>query len=363
MRIDPYRFLVASLSALLILALQGAAAHAQTIAGRDGEITLGGRVHSQFATSSVSDEGSDFFIRRARLTVGVVLGDRLDGRVMTEFAGGSAALQDAYVRYRLTPQLRVSVGQFKRAFDLFELESSTRLPVVERDGRIPGFSGCTGVAGTCSYSRMTEKLSYAGRDVGIRFDGSLSERADYVVTVTNGTGINRSDENGGKSVSGRLTVTVAPNVTVGANAGIHDWLFDPGAPSPESTEYAVAGGADVKYGDYGGGPLLMAGVVFGDNWQAADGAGTPAGFAAVQVIGSYYHELAGVESLHGIEPVVRLSFGDPSRDLDDDGGLLITPGAHIYFSGRNRLGVNLDVFSPQSGDTEFSLKSMWYIYF
>jgi len=363
MRIALGRSLAVTLTLACTSVGLGPPIQAQSIQGRDAEITIGGRLHSQFATSSVEDSDPNFFIRRARIAVDVGLGDRLDGRVITDFAGGGASLQDAYIRYRLAPALRVSVGQFKRAFDLFELESSTRLPLVERDGRIPGFSGCTGVSGTCSYSRITEKLNYAGRDVGIRFDGSLAETVDYMVTVTNGTGLNIPDANGGKSVSGRLTFEVAPNIRVGTNAGIHDWAFDPGAPDPESTEYALAGGADIMYGGYGGGPLLMGSVVFGDNWKAADGFGTPSSFVALQVLGSYYHELVNVESLHGIEPVLRLSYGDPSRDVSDDGGILLTPGAHIYFSGRNRLGVNVDVFSPETGDTEISLKSMWYIYF
>ena len=336
---------------------------AQSIGGRAAEITFGGRLHGQFSTSSVEGADANFFIRRARFTIDARIGERLDARVMPDFAGGGASLQDAYVRYRLTPSVRVSVGQFKRAFDLFELESSTRLPVIERDGRIPGFGGCPGVGRVCSYSRLTERLRFAGRDVGVKLDGPLGESGTFMVTLTNGTGVNTSDENGGKSISGRVAFDVADDIVIGANVGVHDWVFEQPTPALESTEYALAGGADVMVGRYGGGPLLMASVVFGDNWEILDPSGDEQGFVAAQVIGSYYHELVSTDALHGIEPVLRLSYGDPNRDGADDGALLLTPGVHVYFSGRNRFGVNLDVYSPETGDTEFSFKAMTYVYF
>ncbi len=347
----------------LLLAASASPLWSQTIAGRAADIEIGGRLHTQFATSSIEDEGSNFFIRRARITVDLGLGEHLDARIMPEVAGGSASLQDAYVRYAFSPGFRVSAGQFKRAFDLFELESSTNLPLVERDGRIPGFSECTGPDGTCSYSRLSEKLRFAGRDVGVRVDGSLGEGGSYMLSLTNGTGVNRSDENGGKSVSGRVTFRAADDVRIGANVGVHDYMLTSATDGPNgSTEYATAGGVDVTVGTYRGGLRFMGSVLFGDNWSADPSGDT--GFTAFQVLGSYYHELTQSDVLHGIEPVLRVSYGDPDRDTDDDGGMLITPGILAYFHGRNRIGLNVDVYSPQGGaDTEYSFKVMSFVYF
>lgn len=336
-----------------------AALQAQDISARAVDIRVGGRLHAQFQSSSLSDDAQrDFFLRRARVTLDMSVTDRVDGRVMADFAGGGAAVQDAYFRVRLAPGLHIAVGQFKRSFDLFELESSTQLAVVERDGRIAGLSACEGVGGTCSYSRLTEKLGYAGRDAGVRIDGSLGERASYQISVTNGEGVNTRDINNNKSFAGRVAVDVADGVVVGVNTGFHDYLDDAG-----DAEFGNAFGLDLMFGDYGGGPILQAAFARGDNWEAPDDSGSPGTFQAAQVIGSYYAPVENSDLLEGVEPLLRISTADPTDDLDDDGGLLFTPGVNAYFRGRNRVGVNLDVYNPSMGDAEWSFKFMTYLYF
>ena len=352
------RILIPSILLLLTLAVPGAI-EAQSISGRAVDVTVGGRLHTQFLHSSVEDAAPrDFFLRRARITIDADVTDRVDGRLMGDFAGGASKVQDAYLRVRLADGFRVSVGQFKRAFDPFELASSTQLQVVERDGRVPGVDACEGVGGTCSYSRLTQKLRYAERDVGVRIDGSLGERASYQLTMTNGEGINTKDINNNKSFSGRVTVDATDNVTVGASYGLHDYLSDEGG-----AEYGGAFGADVTVGGYYGGPMLVASVVRGENWQSMDAAGESVTFQTAQVIGSYYLATPDNDLIEGIEPVLRVSVADPSDVLDDDGGTLFTPGVHAYFSGRNRVGVNFDVFSPSMGDTEWSFKFMTYLFY
>src|SRR5690606_39426924 len=54
------------------------------------------------------------------------------------------------------------------------------------------------------------------------------------------------------------------------------------------------------------------------------------------------------EKLSGIEPLVRVSYGD--TDAGDagavvSGGTLITPGVNFYFGPLNRLMVNYDIWS------------------
>lgn len=345
--------------ALGLVALCVVGVDAQTVSGRNSSITFGGRVHAQFFHTSVDDgPPKDLFFRRVRLNADITINDYLDARIMPDFAGGRTALQDAYIRLKLSPSFRVSIGQFKRAFDLFELESSTRLPVTERDGRIPGLGGCEGVGGTCSYSRLTEKLQFAGRDAGVRIDGALGEGASYMLTVTNGEGINVKDVNQGKSVSARVVFDAGEDAQIGANVGMHD-VFDQDAGE---TSYASAFGVDAKVGNYGGGPLIMASLVRGENWQAQDASGADASFWTGQVIGSYY-SATEADIIEGIEPMLRLGLANPNTDADDVSGVLVTPGVHFYIQGRNRVGVNADVFSPAVGDTEYSLKFMTYLYF
>jgi len=330
-------------------------AHAQDISARGADIRIGGRLHSQYSASSVAAAESDFFFRRARLIADVTVTDLLDARMQTDFAGGKAAVQDAYLRFKFSPGFRVSMGQFKRAFDLFELSSSTDLSLIERDGRVEGVGGCEGVGGACSYSRLTEKLAYAGRDAGVRIDGS-SGKVAWVASITNGTGINTSDENDTKSMSGRLTLAATDAVTLGANLASHDYVAD------GDNERGSAWGFDFEYGGWRSGFHFQAAVAGGDNWKSLDANGTPASFMTFQGVASYYVPIEG-GNWAGVEPLLRVSQADPNSDMVDDGGLIFTPGLMMYVSGKNKIGVNLDVFTPESGDTEFSFKIQSFLYF
>lgn len=350
---------------LAMLAVPDLAESQIEISSRASSIQVGGRVHAQYATSSVGDADNDFFLRRVRLIADITLNDFVTARVQPDFARGKIALQDVYVRLGSSSKFRVWVGQFKRAFDIFELSSSTDLSIIERDARVEGVSECSGVSGICSYSRLTEKLKYAERDQGIKIDGS-SGRMSYQFTLTNGTGINVSDENDAKSYSGRLSFTASDKVTFSAQVGVHDYLFPLVATRTErgvdmKTARGVAWGADLEFGTWRDGAHIQASVIRGDNWKSLDSNQNEATFLTTQIVASYYSEKSG--RLAGIEPLLRLSFGDPDTAVGKNAGTVVTPGLMFYLQGKSKIGANLDVYSPQSGDTALSFKVQTYLYF
>jgi hypothetical protein len=350
------RCLVAGVAAVLAMPVAPEVVDAQaSISARSANIRIGGRLHTQYQSSSVDGSVGDFFTRRARIILDVELNDFIDGRLQPDFAGGRTSLQDAYVRLNFSDGFRVSVGQMKRAFDLFELSSSTDMPIIERTGRVTGLDSCTGVGSVCSYSRLTEALDFAGRDVGVKFDG-LFGAFGYQVTVTNGPGSNRPDENDRKSASGRLTYDLTDGLTVGGNFGLHDYV------EAGETEYAAAWAADAQLGTWRDGFMMQAGLAGGDNWRSLDAQGVPGGFLAAQVTASVYRPVAG-ERLVGVEPVFRVSTADPDDTVDSDAGLLITPGLMLYFSGKNRIGANIDYYRPDTGDSAVSFRIGTFIYF
>lgn len=343
-------------TAAVLTVLAPTALEAQTtLSARAASLTIGGRLHTQYQGSSVDGAVNDFFLRRARIIADASFTDFFDGRVQTDFAGGGAALLDAYVRMNFDPAFRLYMGQFKRSFDIFELDSSTDLSIFERDGRIPGFSSCTGVGRVCSLSRLTEALGYASRDSGVKIDGT-SGTLMYEATLTNGTGVGTSDVNDGKSVSVRAGVAASEKLTVSANLGTQDYLL------AGETENAFAWGADVQWGTWRDGLLVQAAVVGGDNWAALDVNNDPRDFLAFQVIGSLYRPLDG-DRIVGIEPLLRVSVTDPAGDIDDDGGTLVTPGLMFYLMGKNKIGANLDYYMPQTGDSEFVFRVGTFLYF
>lgn len=329
------------------------------INARDAQIRFGGRLHSQFATSSSEvGKSTDFFTRRARLTLDICVSPLLDARVQPDFGGGKLELKDAYFRLHFDRRLRLSVGQFKRAFDLFELNSSTDVVVVERTGRIDGVGGCPGPGGTCTLSRFTEKLAYSDRDIGFRADGSLGEQVTYMATLTNGTGTGGSDENSGKSLAGRVSVRLAEGVAVSANVSRHDFVGETG-----DTRAAAAFGGDLEIGGFRSGTHFQAGLVGGENWRlATPSANAIPRFLTWQTILSRYFPLEG-ERFEAVEPIFRASWGDPDRAVGDDSGLLLTPGVFLYVKGKNRIGVNLDSYRSGPDTSEFSFKLQTYLYY
>ena len=348
-----------ALIAVLATAGAGPILAQERIGARFAQVEFGGRLHSQLATSSAAGgKSTDFFTRRARLTIDVEVSPLLDGRVQPDFGDGKLELKDAYFRLNFDRGFRLSAGQFKRAFDLFELNSSTDVVVVERTGRIDGVGECGGVGGVCSLSRFTEKLAYSDRDIGVKIDGSLGEGLRYQATVTNGTGTGGGDENSGKSLAGRLSVRLANDVWLSGNVARHDFVAAHGG-----TEAATAVGGDLEIGRFREGAHLQIGVVSGGNWRLPDSipGGIP-GFLTAQAILSSYFDWEG-SGWEGVEPMARVSWGDPDRGAEEDAGLLLTPGVFLYVRGKNRIGANLDVYRSESGETEFSFKLQTYLYY
>lgn len=353
-----------------MLAAAAARAAAQQVSVPESvSLRVNGRVQVQFNTTSVDTvdgtplADSEFLIRRARLTFDIRFNDFLSARVEPDYSvilgEGLFSLRDAYVRLTFGPGLRASLGQFKRPFDLFELTSSTQILVAERTGAVRGAGPCGGLTTVCSLSALTEGLLYSDRDVGVMLDGdAVPGRLRYAVALTNGQPQNRRESASGKTVTGRLSLTLFGDVALSANGSYKDYLH----PTTQLPAHAGAWGADLEVGSVARGPHMQAGIVGGDDWRVADGTEDVARFLTGQVIAAWQVPV-GHRWLAGIEPVARASWGDPSTEQDDDGGWLLTPGVILHLGGRNRLHTNLDVWVPQVGDTEYSFRTQMNFYF
>ncbi len=342
--------------ALLGLFAPLAPVEGQTLTARSADIEIGGRVQTQFSRSSVGSATNDIFLRRARLELDITLNEWVDGRLHPDVAGGDLALKDAFLRLTLDPAFRVSFGQFKRSFDLFELASSSQLPMIERDGRVEGLDECAGVGGVCSYSRLTQKLSFSDRDVGVRVEGERGP-VSWEASMTNGEGADAADENDSRSFAGRLAAEVAPDWTLGGGVSVHDWV-SPGGETDRSPAWSV----DLEYGSWEDGLHVMLAAVVGDNWRSLDDDDAPATFRTAQGLLSWYHPLSGSGPVVGVEPMLRISVADATDRIADDTGWVITPGFAAYAGPRTFLSVNLDLYEGASG-TESSLKVQTYLYF
>jgi hypothetical protein len=251
--------------------------------------------------------------------------------------------------------MRLTVGQFKRPFSLFFLASSLDLSVIERDGRIEGVDRCPGVGGVCSLTGLLRGLRLSDRDVGVLLEDE-GERVSWAVSLTNGTGANVADENDAKSVSGRFGVAVGGGWEVAGQMAVHDHLDPAGR-----TSFAPAWSVDAQYGTWRDGLLVQAAVAGGENWRIAD---SDAWFLAAQAVASLHRAVGNGEGLvEAVEPLLRISVADPRTGSAGDGGLVVTPGFMAYVEGRNKVGVNLDAYLPETGSAELSLKLQTFFHF
>ena len=316
-------------------------------------------MHLQVAASSVDTvPQTEAILRRARLWAATRVNYWIDGAVQLDFGYEGVKARYAFVRFSASPAFSVSLGQFKRAFDLFELTSSSQILVVERDGRVRGVTPCTGLDGPCTYSAFSEDLQLSSLDIGALIAGDLGSRVRYLASVTNGPGGNEREENHTKSGSLRLEVLPVSWLMVGLNAAAHDY------PNPVTgvTGYAPAFAVDFDVGSFEGGPHLQLGAMAGENWRNLDPTGTPSRFATGQAIATWRFALTS-PAVDAVEPLARVSWGDPDLDVSPDTGLLFTPGLVLHFTGRNKIAVNWDYWRPATGPTAWSLKVQSYLYF
>lgn len=162
--------------------------------------------------TAVKNASNSFNIRLLRLMLDGKIGD-VAWRAQLQGSGSSAYLVDLYAEWQKYRELRVKVGQFKRAFTF---ESPTN-PIDQ------GFySYALVVNNLVGYGDRTGEKSSGGRDIGIQLQGDLLPNKSgrsllhYQVGVYNGEGINTKDADNRKDIIGGLWLMPVDGLRVGA---------------------------------------------------------------------------------------------------------------------------------------------------
>jgi hypothetical protein len=322
-------------------------------------VNVQGRVQVQWNTTSVDEDeagvstpiaASTFETRRVRFGANILVAGWIRGVLESEYALGRVQLRQAWVGLELDSSTLVRAGQFKKPFSLIFLTSSARGPVIERGVRIRNLGDALVEADAASELRGVELIGeqhalldaqgYLAYELGAEFS---HRRGPFGITIGafNGTGPDTRDENDGKSFAARGTFStdVGPPLTFGA-AWSHRELNWP-VPASDSTRSGNAFSLDAELGGFRRGLWVIAEATVGDNLVSEER------FTGVNVVASIFAKTGGAK-VEGIEPVARISWGDPDDTVDGDAGMLLTPGINIYFFGANRLMLNWDVFLPQA---------------
>lgn len=139
------------------------------------------------------DANNSWNLRRARPTIEGTLLGKYDFRLMTDFAGGTVSIFDAYLDARLHPSFKIRAGKFKSFVALERLQSASDIKLIER-----------------SY---VSNAILPNRDLGIAIHGDiLSDTVNYAFGlmngVTDGGNISTGPQfSGRKEFTGRIFTT------------------------------------------------------------------------------------------------------------------------------------------------------------
>lgn len=301
-------------------------------------LNVGGRLHTQFNTTSVDGEpSSELFIRRARIELSVDLGNRVSGALQPEFGNDQVGLRDAYIDFAVTPDVTLRTGKAYRPFGLLEQTSSKRILPVERGLRIRGLNAWDGYG-------AANALGYSDRDVGVQVLAELAAGLDLTAGVFRGPLHGDVDPEASYQYAARLTHQASEAVRFGAGWSSRDFER-PGGPAVD-LERGHAFEVDVEYGSFAPGLHILAEWVMGDADPVAD-----VGFRGGQAWIAYRTAPLN-DAGNMVEPLVRVSYSDIDTDgiaVTRTGGTLLTPGVAFYLSPQNRIAVNYDFWFGQNG--------------
>jgi hypothetical protein len=356
---------------ILLMGLLACAALASPVEAQEGprgpvlkvnaaEIEIGGRVQTQFNTTSVDEQQpSQFLLRRVRLEAKVKVNDVVSGKVQPDFAGDRVSVKDAYLRLTFDPALEVLAGKAHRPFSTVEMTSSTRILPVERGVTIRGLPDAL------DEYELIHTLGYSDRDIGVQLMGKPAGAPlgmSYAAGVFAGPLNGRVGPQDSYQYAARLGLQPDPRLKLGAAWSSRDFgrpSTEPGADSVLKRGNAFE--VDAEWGSYAPGFHFVGELAAGDFDPF-----TGDDFTGAQGWLAYRTRTLG-KKVSNLEPILRASYGavhsrDPDRD--DLGGTLLTPGLNVYFSPLNRVMLNYDVWKPRDGgDTETSFKAQFQVAF
>ncbi len=228
---------------------------------------------------------------------------------------GRPQLLDAVIAWRTPSGLRLQAGQFKVPFGTENLQSSTRLDLINRspvtEALVPG-----------------RDLGAQGRDTGLMLSGTANGAGlEYWLGVFNGAGINGRDDNDRKDIAARLLWKPVPGLQAGA--AIYDGATGAARDRHDRT------GLELEY--RAGRWKLQAEYI-----DARDGARKRLGWYATAV----------AEAGRGSSAALRYSYLDPDRSLGSNALTCWTLGwtRNISGDGGTRLQINYEKHDEQGRD-------------
>lgn len=280
------------------------------------QFSLSGYAHIRFQSFQEAGKVDGLDIRRARLDFRGQISPTWDYRLQLDLAGTPKIL-DAVIGYKYRSWLNVSVGQFKLPFSAENLITSTKLETIERSQ-----------VQEALVARSKDVIgNQNGRDLGIQLNGSLFKVEDryvleYSIGAFNGAGINASDNNESKDLSGRLLVRPTKNLELGGSYynGFGKW----GTPAEDQVRSRI--GVEFSY-------TYRAFSLKGEFIEGIDGSVTKDG---------WFTQLSTFVYKKNVQLVVKYDTYDPNLDAEKKKDISVnyTFGVNLYANDQARLQIN-----------------------
>lgn len=317
------------------------------------------QVQAQVSSLGTPEEGRTLMnLHRARVLLGMTIDEWISARFEPDFGEGRARARNAYVEFAFDDAARISIGQFKKPFGLIQRTSSSLIPVIQRPTEILGLPDRVaartepvalpdGEAVFGDEQTLLDAMGYQGYALGLTLAGTTGP-IEYAAGVFEGP----VETSGRSGAAARASYMVFPGLRLGGAVSHSRIRFD------DVERDGTAGAVELAWNEPGWPGFGVLGEVV-----RGRGVGTGTDFAGGHVIGWLHRGIGGRVS--GIEPVVRVSWGDPDIDAADDAGTLLTAGLNIYFGGRNRFMIDWDVYASQNDavGTESALRAQAQVRF
>nr|NQU89809.1 hypothetical protein [Bacteroidota bacterium] len=287
---------------------------------------------------------NSFYFQRARLGVTGTIPYDFTYYAVAEFSPyiGGPYLLDAFITWkRLGPWANVSVGQFKMPFGLELSTPCQSLHTIDR-------------------SLVVNELASPFRDLGVLvYGGTPLFQKEYNVlewklAFTNGTGMNKTDNNRRKDITARVIISPWDFVHIGGSYKYGSVLAD--GNSDKLTRF----GADLSVEKYNF--LFQAEYIGGvDDGFKLEGGGCGQDPTITPATGEFkkngYFAMLLYKTPWNIQPVVKYESFEPDVDVENNIKNSTTVGLNYFFNEWTRLQLNY-VINDFAGSTKPNNKFM-----
>jgi len=269
---------------------------------------------------------NSFYFQRARMGVTGSIPYDFSYYVMAEFSPyiGGPYLLDAFITWkRLGPWANITVGQFKMPFGL---ELSTPCQALH----------------TIDRSLVVNELASPFRDLGVKIYGGAKFNKDFEmlqwrIAFTNGTGMNKIDNNRRKDFTGRLVVSPFSWMHVGGSYKYGSVLAD------NNSDKLTRFGFDLSVEKFN---FLLQGEYIGgmDDGFKLEGGGCGEEPTITPIEGDIkkngYYAMLLYKTPWNVQPVVKFQSYEPDTEVDDNIKNSTTLGINYFFNEWTRLQLN-----------------------